>query len=382
MNKSFSKLALTGFLVSGHAALAQDVPVWELQTSEALKAEAVAAAQADTADVTETVAVPADKKIGLILLGGQSASSFRIQGPIEQITAKLGWETIICDPAFDAQKMSQCATSMVVQGADAIFSISISPGVLGSGLRDANDRGVPWFGTVSGVEDTDLIIPYGSPGYATAQLSAEWLFSKAKARHGDEAKLKFMIMTAPTVGLANLIEEQEVLKAADADPNVEIVINHNLDLSNIVQDTINVSRRSVQQYPDLTGIWTVCDLCIPLMSQAMDTDDRTGDNRPILAGDYTTEQTVKLIREGKVDGVMDLPLEASVWVAFDQMLANWTRGTEIASGFDVFEKGYGLTFMEPYILEQGNVGDSGAIPVYGPDYVTYFETKWAAEYGL
>ncbi len=37
--------------------------------------------------------------------------------------------------------------------------------------------------------------------------------------------------------------------------------------------------------------------------------------------------------------------------------------------------------MRPYVIERRNVGNFGAvIPVYGPDYQTYFTTKWKKEF--
>ena len=79
---------------------------------------------------------------------------------------------------------------------------------------------------------------------------------------------------------------------------------------------------------------------------------------------------------------MDLPLEASVWVGYDQLLGLWSRQRPIDASFDVFETGYALKFMEPYLITKENVGASGPIPVYGPDHESYFLAKWKKEYGL
>jgi ABC-type sugar transport system substrate-binding protein len=363
-------------------ARADSPEVWTYQWTPAQKAEATAAGEADGAKSGGPYAIPKGKKIGLILLSGQSASSKRIQLPVEKLAKMFGYDVAVCDPNFDAQKVTQCATSLVAQNVSAVFTISTSPGPMGSALADAKERGIPFIGTVSGVAATPLLIDYGSPGVASAQLSGKWLFAEAAKRKGPSAKLDFTILTAPTVGLANLVEEQQIQKLAAATPNVAITTTHDLDLSNIVQDTINISRQSVQQNPDLAGIWTVCDLCIPLISQAIDGEGLEGAKRPIIAGDYTTGQTIALLRSGKVDAVMDLPLEASVWVAYDQLLGLWSRHKPIDASFDVFQKAYGLKFMEPYLITRDNVGASGPIPVFGPDHESYFLAKWKNEYGL
>ncbi len=164
----------------------------------------------------------------------------------------------------------------------------------------------------------------------------KWLFAEILKRKGAGKKLQVLALTAPTVGLADLVEEQTLAKDAAATPNAEIVIKHDLDLPNIVQDTLTTVTNGAKQYPDLGGTWTVCDLCVPLISQALDSAGLSGDKRPIVAGDYTTARTIALMRQGKVDGVDDLPLEASVWVAFDQALEHWARKKAINASYDVF----------------------------------------------
>ena len=70
-----------------------------------------------------------------------------------------------------------------------------------------------------------------------------------------------------------------------------------------------------------------------------------------------------------------------IWAGMDQVLSNWTRKEKIAEGFGVY-KTYPLPFMEPYLLTKENVGASGPVPIYGPDFETFFEEKWAKEYGI
>ncbi|MFZ2106183.1 MAG: hypothetical protein WAV18_12530 [Roseiarcus sp.] len=133
--------------------------------------------------------------------------------PVEKFAKLFGYDVAVCDPYFDAQKVTQCATSLVAQNVNAVFTISIGPGPMGSTLNDAKERGIPFIGTVSEVAKTPLLIDYGSPGVASAQLSANWLFEEAKKRKGSDAELKFTILTAPTVGLANLVEEQPIRRS-------------------------------------------------------------------------------------------------------------------------------------------------------------------------
>jgi hypothetical protein len=108
-----------------------------------------------------------------------------------------------------------------------------------------------------------------------------------------------------------------------------------------------------------------------------------GKNRTtVVAGLYANPQAITGIRKGTIDGVSDYAWQSSVWVGMDQVLQNLARKTPIASTKEVYGK-YKLPFMRPYVLTRSNIGSYGAvIPVYGPDYQTYFTTKWRKEFGI
>lgn len=377
-------LAAGAMSLAATIGYAQEATVdsWALVATDAQKTEAAAAGAADGGKAGAAVAVPTGKKIGVMLLSGQSASSQRILAAARTIAQMLGYEVIDCDPNFDAQKVGQCATSLVAQKADVIFSVSQNPGPMGSALADAKDLGITWIGTVDAVTPSPIIIPYGAPGPITAKVKDTWLFAEMAKRKGDGAKLQVMALTAPTVGVASLEQEQTLLADAQASDAVEVVVKHDLDLANIVQDTLSTTTQTLQQYPDLAGTWTVCDFCVPLIAQAVNAAGVPAEKRPVIAGNYTTAQTIADLRKGAIDGVVDLPWETAVWVGMDQVLQKWARDKEIMPSFDVFSTAYGMKFMEPYMVTKENVGASGPAPVFGPDFESYFRAKWKAEFGV
>jgi ABC-type sugar transport system substrate-binding protein len=375
---SAAAVALTALLVSG-AASAQDAR-WELRKSPEEIAAATAAGVADAARDGGKVEAPTGKKIGILLLSGQSPANQRVVAAAEEISAMFGFEVIVCDPNFDPQKVAQCATSLVAQQPDAILSTSQSALALGASLNDAAEAGIPWFSLVAGVDPHPALIPYGVTGREIGAVYDAWLFDEIAKRKGADAPRKVLAMGAPALGLALLAQQEQLVADAKA-ANVEIVELHDLDLPNIVQDTLAVAKRAVTQHPDLGGTWTVCDFCVPLIAQAFDTEGLTGDGRPVVGGNYTMPQTADLLRTGKVDGVVDVPFEASVHVAFDQLLQKWARGKEINADPAVFATGYGLAFMEPYMVTKDNIGD-GPIPIFGADYEDYFHAKWKEEFGV
>ena len=177
------------------------------------------------------------------------------------------------------------------------------------------------------------------------------------------------------MGIASSNASKQVAKDAKA-AGVKLTL-HNLDLSNAVQDTISSTKQALQQNPDLGGLWTYCDFCTPLMAQQA----QTAGSKAIVGAQYANGAAVSGIKKGTISAVSDLPWQASVWVAMDQVLQNWTRKTAIARGPAVYSK-YPLKFFEPYLITKSNVGSGTAIPVFGPDYQTFFMTKWKKEFGV
>jgi ABC-type sugar transport system substrate-binding protein len=341
-------------------------------------ADAEAARDAAMGDAQEPVEVPSDRTIGVIQLSGTSSQSIGVLETARQIADKFGWNVSVCDPNFDPQRIAQCATSIVAQNPAVIFSVSTNTGAMGSGYADAVARGIPWISVVSGVVPADGLYDYGADGFALSEIINQYLIEEMRNRN-DAGPHKLFAIGAPTVGQASANSSEQLAQDVEAAGDVEL-INHDLDLSNAVQDTLNMSRRTLQQNPDLAGMWTLCDFCLPLMAQEVQ-QAQGSDRQTVVAGLFANPQAIEGIRNGTIDAVADLPWVSSVWIGMDQVLQNLTRDTPIASSEDVYGE-YDLEFMRPYVIDQSNVGDYGAnIPVFGPDYETYFTTKWAEEFG-
>jgi ABC-type sugar transport system substrate-binding protein len=342
-------------------------------------AQTAAARAAGRRDAGKRVAAPRNKTIGVIQLSGTSAQSIGVVAAARQIARMFGYKVNVCDPNFDPQKVPQCATSILAQNPAVIFSVSTNTGAMGSAFRDAVSRGIPWFSVVSGVVPARGVRDYGNIGLELTKIIDTYLFKRMRQTNKG-SRLKLFAIGAPTVGLASLNEGKQLARDVKAAGNVRL-INHDLDLSNAVQDTLTTSRQVLQQNPDLAGMWTLCDFCLPLMAQVVQSVQRSN-RHTVVAGLYANAQAISGIRKGTIDAVSDYPWQSSVWVAMDQALQNWARGKAIANTAAVYAT-YRLPFMRPYLLTKANVRTSGsAIPVYGPDYETYFTTKWRREFGL
>ncbi len=320
------------------------------------------------------VSAPTGKTIAVILLSGTSSESIGVVATAKQIGKMFGYKVITCDPNFDPQKVVQCATSMVAQHPAVVFSVSTNTGAMGSGFTQAVSQGIPWFDVVSAAVPAKGLFNYGTDGFKLTKILDAYMFKQMKAASAGKKPTLFGI-DAPTVGIASANESKQVKKDAKA-AGIQLTL-HNLDLSNAVQDAISSSKQALQQNPGLGGMWTYCDFCLPLMAQQA----QTAGSKAVVAGEYANPAAVNGIKKGTIDAVSDLAWQASVWVAMDQALQHWARKTPIAHGPAVFSK-YPLKFFEPYLITRSNVGSGTAIPVFGPDYQTYFTTKWKKEFGV
>ncbi len=322
--------------------------------------------------------VPKGRTIGVIQLSGTSSQSIGVLATARQIAKLVGWKVAVCDPNFDPQKVQQCATSIVAQNPTVIFSVSTNTGSMGTAYKQAIDKGITWISVVSGAVPAPGLKDYGTNGFALAKIIDDYLIAKMRAS-GKPKPLKLFAIGAPTVGLASANSskqlERDVARAGDVS-----LINHDLDLSNAVQDTLNTTRQALQQNPDLAGTWTLCDFCLPLMAQVVG-QQQSGKRTTVVAGLYANPQAIDGIRKGTIDAVSDLPWVSSVWIGMDQVFQKLARNKPVASSQLVLRQ-YRLPFMRPYVIEKKNVGNFGSvIPVYGPDYQAFFTTKWAKEFG-
>ncbi|MBS1880325.1 MAG: substrate-binding domain-containing protein [Actinobacteria bacterium] len=322
---------------------------------------------------------PTGKTIGVIQLSGESSTSVLVADAAKHIGDMFGYTVNVCDPQLEEQKFAECATSILAQSPSVIFSVSSNPALFGSAVKEAEGQGIPWFNVGSASAKSTEINNYGIDGFALAKTLDEYMFEAMREKHGSSGeKMKVFAITAPTVGISSRNSEIELKRNAEEAGDVELII-HNLDLANAPQDTLTSSRQTLERNPELAGMWTLCDFCLPLMAQTVSTYPEAKD--VVVAGEYSNPQAVADIRKGTVSAIADYAWALPVWVGMDQVLGNWAHKEKITQGFGVF-KTYPLPFMEPYLLTKENVGKSGPVPIFGPDFEAFFEEKWGKEFGV
>ena len=259
-----------------------------------------------------------------------------------------------------------------------MFSVSQNPGPMGSGLKEVADAGGLWFGTGSAADKSQYINDLGVDGFALAQVLDKFMFEQIAERNPNGGK-KIFAITAPTVGVASRNSEEQLKQDVNNSEGFDL-INHNLDLANAVQDTLNTSRQTLDQNPDLAAMWTLCDFCVPLMAQTVGRKQK-GDRKTVVVGQYSNPESIADVRKGNVDGIADYAWPLPVWVGMDQALQKWARDKQPEQGPAAVDS-YGQDFLKPYVITRDNALESGAAPIYGPDFETFFKAKWAKEFGI
>jgi ABC-type sugar transport system substrate-binding protein len=339
------------------------------------------AALADAKKAGASVAAPKRKTVAFMWLSKSTEASQRQFADLKEAAGLFGFKVIECDPNFDPAKTAQCATSLVARNPSLILASAAPSSAIAAGLKAAHDRGIPWIG----IGALQAPSPYLTAQYVPneergTQMLDSWLFDMVDKRVGDKESV-IGAFQAPQVGPGVIARDQQRTKDLAKLPGLSQK-THDIDLSDPVQDTIKTTKTLVQQNPGLVALWNTCDLCAAPMAQALDQLGLSGDKRPFTAGYYTTRQSRQMIKDGKITGAVEVNFGAMAWVALDQALEHWARGTEFAADSTVFDKGYGIKLMQPWIVTKTNIGDVAVVRNQAEDYVTYFKTKWHAEFGV
>lgn len=351
---------------TGDAAGEGDSQTYELKVTADQTADAAAAGK--EAGRGKKYAKPTGKKIALIEFSSAVTSSERTKRALEEVADEFGFEFVSCDPNFDAQKVKQCASAMLAEKPDVIFSYIQEAAALGSAVQDAAAQGIPWISLGSQITPHPDIVQYMVEAEHAQRAIDAWILEN----FGDEGDPgKVMGMTATAAGDANVAYAETLEEELGDNPLVDLEVVHDLDLANIQQDTTTAVRTALTRHPDLDVIWTVCDTCVPTVYQAV----QSSGGSAAVAGSFSAPQTIDLIRAGHVDAIVDSPWEVFSWIAMDKMVESWATDEELPADYS----GYPIELGEPYVITQENVGE-GTSPILGPDFESFFRAKWSAEF--
>lgn len=263
------------------------------------------------------------KVIGLAVITQQSpAVGVQIE-TAERIAEILGWDLVVTNADGDPAKMAADVSGLVNQGVDAILDVAISPAQSQEGFRAAREQDIPIIAIGAPLEDPDgfFAAQYAPSDEEMSNLLAEQMIEDL------DGTGKALSLNA--TGLPALEVRRDTLLADTAGTDIEVVVDHETDLSNAVQDTQTAVANSLRANPEINVIWALQDFEFVTSLQTIESQ---GLQPAGIYGYYPPPEALEAIRnweEGDPPlAAADSPIAYSPWYAFNALVNLWELDEE------------------------------------------------------
>ena len=318
------------------------------------------------------------KTIGIINFLGGIESSDRLKTTAQKAAEKLGWKTVVCDGKGTPTVFVTCGNSLLDQKVDAIVEIAIEPGTIQPVLDKAAKQNVPVLQIGGGaVPNGDLSGNYGPDETKAGQTLTDYIMKQLNGLDGNPGVI---IHDFPARWAS--ARTDTLHKAIKAQDKVKELANTTTDAATLVQFTRKTVGDQITQYPDAKAYWFSFDTTGQVGGQVISSKypGKLFPDRPLVATHHADLGTLDLMRKGKIDVVSEANYDAASWIAMDQLAEFWGRQTEISKDNQPIYPGVGDLFSYQ-IVTKDNLPPEGEYFPPKVDVVTYFQSKWAKEFG-
>lgn len=292
----------------------------------------------------------------------------RIEDAAREAVEWVGWKMESCDAAGDPAQMPVCGNQLLDMGVNAIMIDGIPEEFITDVLERAKSEGVP---VISGGGEVDprnfYAAAYASDDTDMGVQLAEWV----KAKYPDGAKI--LVQTFPSAWSAKRVDG---LNSAIEGTNNEIVDSWEADPTNLVDGTNADVTTKLQQYPDVDVVWI--NFSVASIGAAQAIGAITEGDKPDLVTFYANPSTVADLNAGRINAAVDESLEWQSWAGVDALMEWFARGQEPSQERAPTYNGVNMSQRKVY--DASNAPADGEAPKSDVDYVTFFETKWCAEF--
>ncbi len=313
---------ITGLAVGGTALLLAACGSSSSSSSSAASSDAAAAtsAAATSAAATSAAAATLPKTLVFSPLSLAPPALKGLSEGVKGYGAKQGWEVLVQDPNFDANKQVQQLKEVIESGrAGAVWTIAVAPGAMGELIKSAQSKGVPilvngkpeewgFTGEQAGVtfDYIDYTLAGTNMGTELGKCITEKLGGKATVLYGTSA--------AGAAGKAEY--DKSALEAlAKAAPNAKVVSTL------VIQDRAKAQTdigAALQGNPGIDAMMSQGDEG-PLA--AIGAFDAAGKSlKCLVAGTAGNDETLKQVKAGKVYAVNALQFGADMAQSFDTLV--------------------------------------------------------------
>lgn len=337
---------------------------------------AESAAAAGEEDAGEPVDLP-QRTLGFIQFTNEAEIAVRMQVAAEEAAEAIGWDFLACDGQGDPRKQGACGSTLLDRGADVILSNSIAPATTRAAIQRADREDIPWI-VVGGLvpDDPKVDAIYAPDDEAMTQLLWDWLVEET----GGEQTISILNEFPALEALGVRAEVIKDLVSQDGG-GMEIVGEEEIDYTDVVGSIQRQVNNQLSQNPDVGTFWSITNNIPPIVQSVKSNGSRSGDNWPIIIGYFADLVNLDAIRAGDAEAVAEWPIEGDIWAAVDQAAQQVARDAETPRTREDLKPEYSLEFIEPTLITEENLPPEGEYPPPNEDFVSYFDAKWAAEFG-
>lgn len=322
--------------------------------------------------------LPANKTVGFVQIVGGIESADRIAEATKSAFESVGWKFTLCDGEGIPTKQVTCANSLISQGVDVLVTTGIDPSVLATPLREAKKKGIPFIAVGGGV-------PPGYTGnYAPDEskigaLLADYVGEQLEAL--PEEPVQIAVEKFPAPWAEERTEQLESTVAASGG-KLKIAATQTTDAANLVAGTQQATKDELTQNPDLKAFWASFDSAGQVIGQQVQSQfpGKEFPDRPMVATFHGDLGTLELMRQGAIDVIADVDYDASGWIGADQVFEYFARQKEPSQELEPSYPGVGDLYTYKIVTKE-NLPPKGQYVKPATDFVTFFQSKWKAEFG-
>ena len=320
-----------------------------------------------------------NKTIGFLQILGGIESADRTANAVKTALAEVGYKMVLCDGQGDPTKWATCADSLLGRGVDAIFTTGIEPNAVAPQLKKAQSQNVPFIqvgGLVSPGYDGSYYPDEPEAGKILAEYTTKQLTDQV-----SEKPAQIIVHDYPAPWATSRTDELEKLVKASPD-DYEITATTQTDPANLVNGTRKTVTDQITANPDTNMFWFSFDSAGQVGGQAVlaKYPGKQFPEKPLVATFHGDLGTLELMKAGAVDVALDVPYDAGPWVGVDQLLQFWGLDTPFSKEPQPTYPGIG-TVYDYEVITKDNLPPEGEYRTPKNDFVTFFKTKWADQFG-
>jgi ABC-type sugar transport system substrate-binding protein len=265
-----------------------------------------------------TIAIPR-KTLGILEYVEASYVEKQVTDETVRAAKALGWKTIVKDGQGQPALLASSAQSFVQSKVDAFISVAVDPTLIQTALQQFKANGTPAVNVAGILSDPNHLYDaiYKPSSDVQGALAADYL--------------NYRLKPGQTVVSQNLDSLLDVKLRAAAFKSVldtfgtnKVVATHQIDVTNLVSDTISSVRDQITANQNVGAIFSSIDAQFGPICNLL--NQRNQKDIAVLST-YTFPDSVKALKTCPNGAIMDAPSWWTGWMAVDQLLAFFTKNT-------------------------------------------------------